>query len=220
MAATAIHGLQRAARISAGGRQRRNLYQHRQIDGLVEGLFVADTIIEKLRADSEQHCQYQADADCSQRKLEAVGKRRLVRKTGRIDDAELCALLLPFQIGGQRGLLLLGQQFGIFAFSGCRNRASCHSSQLPPPGSHSGGPDTSGQPARDAGFARLEVCSSILLTLIWLCSCTSGVMACTCAELAVFVSSFSLASAPRSFFSFSRPAMVSFSFLMSGWSSV
>src|ERR1035438_6166224 len=45
-------------------------------------------------------------------------------------------------------------------------------------------------------------------------------MACTCAGLAVLVSSFSLASAPIFFFSFSRPAMVSFSFLISGWSSV
>src|ERR1022692_1183758 len=98
------------------GWQSRNIYQNRQTDSLDEGLFAADTIIEDLRAESEQHRKYQADANCSERKLEAIGKHRLVRKTGGIDDAELGALLLPLQIGSQRRFLFLGKQFGIFLF--------------------------------------------------------------------------------------------------------
>src|ERR1017187_1183523 len=98
------------------GRERRNLNQYRQTDSLVESLFIADTIIEDLRAKSEQHCKCQAGGDCSERELEAVGEGRLVWQAWRIDDAELCALLLPLKIGGKRGLLFLAKQVNVFLF--------------------------------------------------------------------------------------------------------
>ena len=58
------------------------------------------------------------------------------------------------------------------------------------------------------------------LSFIWVFNCTRGAMACNWAGVASLDSAFSLASAAMSFFSFSRAAMVSLSFLMSGWSSI
>ena len=153
VAATANHGLQRAARISAGVG---SAGMSTRIGKLTVSLRVCSLRIRSSRI-SEPNPNSTARTSPTpyrrQGKLEAIGKNSLVRKAGRIDDAELCALLLAFQTGGQRGGLLLGEQSVIFLSAGCRNRASCRSSELPPPGLRSAGRYIC-QSVRDAVFAR------------------------------------------------------------------
>jgi len=95
-------------------RQRRNLAEYRQTHSFGERLFATDTIIQNFRSEPEEDCQGQSYSDRTQGKLEAIGERRLVRQTGRIDDPELRSLLLSFQAGRQLGLFLLGEQFDVF----------------------------------------------------------------------------------------------------------
>src|SRR5271165_4180830 len=75
-------------RYFAGGCQRRNLRQHRQLRRIQQVLLVPNAIIQELRTYSEHERQAQPNAQSGKRKLEAVRKRRLLRQAGRIDDPE------------------------------------------------------------------------------------------------------------------------------------
>src|SRR5208337_5602112 len=75
-----------------------------------EVLFGTDAIVDEFHSRTEEDSQYYSHRQSSQRELEAVRERSLVRQAGRIDEAKLFALLLPLEISGQRGpSCLLGQ---------------------------------------------------------------------------------------------------------------
>src|SRR5450755_955357 len=76
------------------GWQWRNLRQYWQRTGFDQVGLAANAIVDELHADSKHERQRQARAQPGKREFEAVGERRLLGHAGRIDNAELIALLL------------------------------------------------------------------------------------------------------------------------------